>query len=139
MNQKKKILVINKKQFGYHTDIYKCCQYNTDLLEITLICFDSGYKKIKSNKINVIYLSNKGTSLIRGIRFIYKSIKESRVGHYDIIFMIYFPMVSIIKIFINSLTILSLTNLPSFILLFICWPISEFILISSLKISPVET
>ena len=69
MNSKKKILILNKKQFGYLTDTYKYCQYNDELLDITFICFDSGYKKLNSSNTNIIYLSNKGNFLTKGIRF----------------------------------------------------------------------
>lgn len=105
---RKKILIINKKQFGYLTDTYKYCQYNDDLLDITLICFDSGYKKMKSDKTNIIYLSNKGNFLIRAIRFFTNSIKECKKGNYDVVFMVYFPMISLIKIFINTSSILDI-------------------------------
>jgi hypothetical protein len=44
---KKKLLIINKIQFGYHTDTFKYCQYLKDEFDITYICFDA--KEIKIN------------------------------------------------------------------------------------------
>ena len=40
-NIKSKIVIINKTQFGYHTDYYKYCEYLKDDYDITFLCFDS--------------------------------------------------------------------------------------------------
>lgn len=64
-----KILIICKEQFGYHTDVYKWCEYLCDLYDIKVITF-GGKPRIELQGIRNVYISNKGSRIIRGIRFI---------------------------------------------------------------------
>lgn len=67
---KKKLLFINKSQFGYHTDYYKFCEHLRDQFDITFLCFDSGLKKLEIEGVVVKYVPHKGIKLLRGIRFV---------------------------------------------------------------------
>src|SRR5690554_7510471 len=86
---KTKLLIINKTQFGYHTDYYKYCEYLRDEFEVTYLCFDSGLKKLKIGDVNVKYISNKGNRAIRGLRFFVYIVFEILKFH-GIIFIHYF-------------------------------------------------
>ena len=66
----KKLLIIRKQQFGYHTDIYKWCQYLNDKYKIDLVCFDEGQRKFVMNNVNVHYVSKCGSKKIRGLHYI---------------------------------------------------------------------
>jgi glycosyltransferase involved in cell wall biosynthesis len=68
---KNKLLIINKIQFGYHTDYYKYCEYLKDKFDITFLCFDSGLKKMNVADVKVGFVSTKGNRLVRGIRFFF--------------------------------------------------------------------
>lgn len=95
---RKKILIINREQFGYHTDTYYYCKYLSSIFDITYLCFDMGRKKEKEDGTKVIYASYCGGFLSRGYRFIaliYKCIKNN---DYDLIFCDYFKMISILKL-----------------------------------------
>ena len=65
-----KLLIICKPQFGYLTDSYKWCQYLQSEYEITYLCMDASREKVKSDNINVVYVSGRGIRLLRGIRYL---------------------------------------------------------------------
>lgn len=93
----KKILIINKSQFGYHTDYYKYCDYLRDEFDVTYLCFDGGRKKLQMENVNIKYVSNKGVKLIRGIRFICKAFFTALTFN-GIIFIHYFENCQLLKI-----------------------------------------
>lgn len=73
---KHKLLIITKEQFGYLTDVYYWCKYLRDQYQITVMCFDSGKKKILLDGVAVRYISYKGCRKIRGVRFILESLMK---------------------------------------------------------------
>jgi glycosyltransferase involved in cell wall biosynthesis len=93
----KKILIINKSQFGYHTDYYKYCEYLRDEFDVTYLCFDGGRKKLQMENVNIKYVSNKGIKLIRGIRFIINAFFQALTFN-GIIFIHYFENCQLLKI-----------------------------------------
>ncbi len=93
----KNILFINKNQFGYHTDYMMYCKYLKDDYVIVFICFDVGLKKINISGVEVKYVSFKGPKIIRGIRFIIRSILEIWFTN-SIIFIHYFQKCYLLKI-----------------------------------------
>lgn len=95
---KKNILIINKTQFGYHTDYYKYCEYLRDEFDVTYLCFDSGLKKIDMGKVRIKYISNKGVKLFRGVRFILQALLYL-LNHNGIVFIRYFEQCQIFKHF----------------------------------------
>jgi len=94
---KKKLLIINQAQFGYHTDSYYWTKYLQDLFEITYICWDYNHKKIELNDINIIYISRNGNIAVRNLRFIFYVLKELKNGYLFHIIK-YFRGCSILKI-----------------------------------------
>ena len=94
----KRILFINRKQFGYHIDSYFFCKYS-DMLDITYICFDSGNEKLQLPNVNCIYISNKNNIFIRFLRFLYACITETYRKNYDSVFLVHFPGAFFIRFF----------------------------------------
>lgn len=64
-----KLLIISKEQFGYHTDIFKWCEYLRDEYNIEVITF-GGKPKIELTGVKNCYVSNKGHRTIRGLRYV---------------------------------------------------------------------
>lgn len=94
----KKLLIINKSQFGYHTDYYKYCEYLRDEFDVTYLCFDSGLKKMEMDIVNVKYVSTKGSKIFRGVRFIATALLA--IARFKgIIFIHYFEKCQILKQF----------------------------------------
>jgi len=92
-----KILIINKAQFGYHTDYYKFCEYLAKYFDVNYFCFDTGNKKINIDNINVNYISYRYNKIFRGLRFILKAILT--IYNFDGIILInYFENCQILKI-----------------------------------------
>ncbi len=99
---KKSLLIINKAQFGYHTDSFKYCQYLKNEFDITYLCFDTDKKKIVEEGINVIYVPHEGSFFKKGIsfiRFCRNYIKSSQV---DFVFVVYFQMASLLRLGLSS-------------------------------------
>lgn len=92
----KSLLIINKTQFGYHTDYYKYSEHLKDDFSITFLCFDSGLEKLTMPDIKVKYVSNSGPKTIRGIRFILIAL-ISILLHKGEIFIHYFEKCHILK------------------------------------------
>ena len=65
----KKILIISKEQFGYHTDIFKWCEHLRDEYRVEAVTFE-GKPKVAVDGVKVHYVSNSGSRTIRGIRYV---------------------------------------------------------------------
>jgi len=97
-NNDKKILFINRKQFGYHLDSFYFCKYSYKL-DITYICFDSANEKFQLPNVNCLYVPNKDIILVRFLKFLYACIKETYKNKYDSIFLVHFPGAFLIRLF----------------------------------------
>lgn len=95
---KKKLLIINKAQFGYHTDSYQYCEYLKNKYDITYMCFDTGQPKYYMNNIDVQYIPYKGSFLRRGYSFIKSCRAKIKFENYDMIFVVYLQMASLIRL-----------------------------------------
>ncbi len=93
----KKLLIINKSQFGYHIDTYYYCKYLRDVYDVTYICWDYGRENKYLDDVSVKYVSREGNVVLRNFRLIFESIKEVLRG-YDIYFLVYFKGCSFLKI-----------------------------------------
>ena len=67
---KKKLIIINKAQFGYHTDSLKYCQHLKNDYNITYVCFDTGREKLYEDNVEVVYVPYEGSFLKRGLGFV---------------------------------------------------------------------
>lgn len=99
---KKQLLIINKAQFGYHTDSFKYCQYLKDEFDITYICFDTGKKEIVEEGIKVIYVPRKGSFFKKGMSFIKYCRQYIKNNQPDLIFVVYFQMASLLRLGLSS-------------------------------------
>lgn len=71
---KKKLLIIDKSQYGYLVDVYKWCTYLQSTFDITVICFDTGHKRQDTQGVKVVYVPWKGPYVFRGILFLLYSL-----------------------------------------------------------------
>ncbi len=93
---KKKLIIINKTQFGYHTDYYKYCEYLKDDFAVTYLCFDTHLKKLSIPRVKVVYVPYKGSKTIRGINFILYSLFFC-LRFSGVVFIHYFEQCQILK------------------------------------------
>lgn len=68
-----KLLIISKEQFGYHTDIYKWCEYLRNDYRIKVVCF-GGKPKKHLNNVDVCYVPHIGNRTIKGVLYILASL-----------------------------------------------------------------
>lgn len=69
------ILIINQSQFGYHTDVFKWCQYLKDKYDVRVVCYDAGKPIVKMDGVNVSYAKAFwGNTKIRAFLFLLKAI-----------------------------------------------------------------
>lgn len=93
---KDEILIICREQFGYHTDIYKWCQYLRDEYTVSVITF-GGKPKVCMEDVRVHYVSLIGARVFRGIRFIIKTLLLA-AAHRGPVLVCYFPGCCIYKL-----------------------------------------
>jgi glycosyltransferase involved in cell wall biosynthesis len=96
MNKEKSLLIINRIQFGYHTDSYKYCEYLIQDYNIDYLCFYSGFDKLIIDGVKVRYVSDRGGKILRGIRFFVISFFYSFIFN-GLIFIVYFKNCHLIK------------------------------------------
>lgn len=70
----KNLCIIHRMQFGYHTDIYKWCQYLKDDYRITVLTFDYGKEKFHMDGVETLYVHLGKNRILNGLRFLLKSI-----------------------------------------------------------------
>lgn len=98
---KKKLLIINRSQFGYHIDTFYYCKYLSNKYDITYLCWDYNKPRQEIDGVTVKYVSRDGSKIKRYLRYIKESISEARSG-YDICFVVYFVGCILVKMFSRS-------------------------------------
>jgi glycosyltransferase involved in cell wall biosynthesis len=88
----KKILIINRAQFGLHTDSFKYTKYLKEQYEVTYLGFDNAAPLIEEEGVDVIYVPRDGNFLVRLYRFLKTAIKEIKSNKYNFAFVVYFPL-----------------------------------------------
>ena len=99
---RKKLLIINKGQFGYLTDSYKYCEFLKKDFNISFICFDTGKKKYILDGVKIIYLPYDGSILFRAYRFISTCRNYIKNNNFDLIFINYLQGSALIKLGFNK-------------------------------------
>jgi len=98
MKKKRKLLMINRNQFGYHLTSYYYCMLASKELDITYLCFDWGRPWIEHSGVKSIYLSRKGNVFSRSCHFFFAIMRELK-RDYDIVFVVYFFACFLLRIF----------------------------------------
>lgn len=101
----KSLLIINKKQFGYHTDSYQLSLYLQKDFNITFVCFDMNYPLINTEGVSVVYVSHKGNFFSKGFRF-FKACFKHLKNEFDYRFLSYFSLCSLLQILTKAPIIL---------------------------------
>jgi len=96
---KPNVLIINKSQFGYHTDTFYYCKYLSDNFNVTYLCFDENNKKQKISNVNVIYVCWKGSFFYKAFNFFKEIYKEINLNKYHLIFVVNFSFCFITRFF----------------------------------------
>ena len=65
----KELVIIEPRQFGYHTDAYQVSLKLCDKFQVKMVCFDSGEPKYASDRVNVIYVPRREGSFERASTF----------------------------------------------------------------------
>ncbi len=65
----KTLLIINKQQFGYLTDVLKWSETLRHTYKIIVLCFDKGYKRINVENVDVIYVPYSRVYAINALMF----------------------------------------------------------------------
>jgi glycosyltransferase involved in cell wall biosynthesis len=86
-----RLLVAGRDQFGHMTDSYQHVLHLRDTFAITYLGWDSGLPPIELGGVTIAHSSRGGNKLVRYVAFLYRVLKEIRKGHYDLVFLSYFP------------------------------------------------
>ena len=93
---KKKILFIDREQFGSLTDSLKYCEYLHDTYSISYLCIDKGRPKVTFPNMKVTYIPKIKPRALRGSIFILTALLKC-LFFQGKIFKLYFPKCEIIK------------------------------------------
>ena len=93
---KKKILFIDREQFGSLTDSLKYCEYLHDTYSISYLCIDKGRPKVTFPNMKVTYIPKIKPRALRGSVFILTALLKCLFFRGKI-FILYFPKCEIIK------------------------------------------
>lgn len=99
---KRKLLIINKIQFGYSAGFLQYTRYLKSDFNITYLCYDHKRKPFQEEGVVVRYISRVGNSGKRNLRFILSIFKLLRLSKYHCVFISYFPGCSIIPLLYNK-------------------------------------
>jgi glycosyltransferase involved in cell wall biosynthesis len=102
MSNKKKLFIVNGAQFGYSSGHYFYCKYLRDIYSINYICFDRGLKRLELESVYVHYVSFNGIKLIRILRFLLETVKQSFYVKPHILFVTYFDICFLLPLFCRS-------------------------------------
>lgn len=103
---KKKLLIVNSAQFGYHLDTYYYCKHLKDSYDITYIGWDYSNEKIEEDSVKVIDVKRTGNNIIRTARLIKQTLNEIKQNRPDIVFIKYFRGCSFLNILAPKTTFL---------------------------------
>lgn len=87
---KKRIAILCRNQFGYHTDTYAYCRYLPPTYHVTYVGWDYGFPRMVCGRAVVHYVSRAGGVLSRYIRFLACAIRVAKRTN-GICFLKYFP------------------------------------------------
>ena len=80
--KKKRLLIINQRQFGYHSDTYYYSKYLRERFDTSYLCWDYKYPRMVMDRVRIIYVSRRGNLAVRNLRFIRQALKEVRNGYH---------------------------------------------------------
>jgi glycosyltransferase involved in cell wall biosynthesis len=95
---KARLVVIQRKQFGYHTDSYKLACYLKNDFDITFVCFDGSQARFEKQRIRVHYVDSRGHKFFRALRLIRSCVRVISEAQGAQIFLVYFPFCSLVPI-----------------------------------------
>lgn len=98
----KRLLIVNKAAFGYHTDSYKHCEYLRDQFEITYFCFENGQQRVMMEGVEVICVPLSGNYLQRAVRFFTEMRKQLRQRAFDITMVVNFDACFLVLLLVKS-------------------------------------
>ena len=87
---KRKLLMVNHSQFGYHTIYVHYARYLKTDFDITFLCWDYRLKLIEEPGITIQYVSRKGNKIARNVRFIKTISSLLSTSSYHCVFIKYF-------------------------------------------------
>jgi glycosyltransferase involved in cell wall biosynthesis len=97
MGDPKRLLILNRAQFGYHLQMYYYCRWAQADFQITYHGFDGGKPRLDLSGVDVHYVPGKGNLMRRYLRFLGSCLAECG-RDYDVIFVRYFPGCSLLRL-----------------------------------------
>jgi len=96
----RRLLIINRTQFGYHTDTYYYCKYLKNDFQITYLCWNQNFPIVDESGINVIYIKRARNVFSNYFIFLSNVIKRLKEfsTKVDVVFLKYFQFCFVIKV-----------------------------------------
>ncbi len=97
MSNPKRLLILNRAQFGYHWPMYSYCKWGQTDFQITYQGFDTGQPKLDADEVEVHYIPRSRGLVRRYLRFLGSCLAECGKD-YDAILVRYFPGCSLLRL-----------------------------------------
>lgn len=94
----KEVLILQRTQYGYLTDTKKISERLAKDMVVSVVCFDAGQAKVKTDSVTVHYVDRRGNFFIRAIRLVKHCIAFARTQNESTIFVLYFPLCALIPL-----------------------------------------
>lgn len=102
MAHRRKILIVNANQFGYHTDHYNFAKYLSLYFDVHFVCFDRGRDRVQAGSTNVVYLPFPRVRLFRASYFFVMTLRYIRHQKFDVLLADYFMLVMFLGLMSNA-------------------------------------
>jgi glycosyltransferase involved in cell wall biosynthesis len=93
----KRLLILNRAQFGYHWPMYCYCKWARGDFQSTYHGFDAGQPRLDLKGVEVHHVPNRGNLVRRYLRFLRSCLTECS-RDYDVILVRYFPGCSLLRL-----------------------------------------
>ena len=93
----KRLLIIDRHQFGYLTDTYSYCRHLAGRYAITYVGWDYGLPTISLEGVQVISVERTGGQARRLGRYILRAAREMRTHNHDLVFIVLFLGCSLLR------------------------------------------
>lgn len=107
---KKEFVIVNTKQFSYHTDTFKYCENLKSNYNVSYVCLDQGYRKVFEKGVNVFYINDTSFVFLRELKFVFKSLMLIKNKPKNtVVFIVYNRISFLLNLFLfNKKTILDI-------------------------------
>ncbi|SER72866.1 Glycosyltransferase involved in cell wall bisynthesis [Nitrosomonas sp. Nm51] len=99
---KPKLLIIDRNQFGYHSDTYYYCKYLRDDFCVSYLCFDEDKNPLTLDRVTQVYVKQKKRLLLKWYLFFSAAYGLIKKENFDFVHVNYFKGCALLHLFVPN-------------------------------------